>query len=53
MGKYDIVLQEMEVAIMETALLVVSIFLNFKPFFHICQVLPWHPLLPDAYMYSE
>ena len=27
MGKYDIVLQEMEVAIMETALLVVSIFL--------------------------
>ena len=32
MGKYDIVLQEMEVAIMETALLVVSIFLNFKPF---------------------
>ena len=27
MGKYDIVLQEMEVAIMETVLLVVSIFL--------------------------
>ena len=33
-------------------LLVVSIFLNFNPFFHICQVLSWHPLLPDAYMYS-